>query len=93
MSSSARSAARAPTSMASCGAVEVEPADVTDARRDQDVGRIAGKARPRDAVLHDVEGVHHHGRNAGTAAAADELALERALGAEQGAQAAALGCG
>ena len=70
--------------------MEIEPADVTDARADHDVRRIAGEPRPRDAVLHDVEGVDHHARNAGAAGAADELALERMLGAEHGAETAPL---
>ena len=34
-------------------------------RRDHDVGRIAREARARDAVLRDVEGVDHHGGDAG----------------------------
>ena len=54
--------------------MEIEPADVAEPRADQDVRRIAGEPRARDAVLHDVEGLDHHGRNAGPAAAAERIA-------------------
>src|SRR3954469_3461666 len=57
------------------GAVEVEPADLADPRRDQEVRRIAGGPRPGDAVLHDVEGIDHHRGDAGTSAAAKKFAL------------------
>ena len=53
--------------------MEIEPADAAEPRADQHVGRIAGKPRARDAVLHDVEGLDHHGRDAGPAARAEEL--------------------
>ena len=54
-------------------------------RIDRNVRRIAGQPRARDAVLHHVEGVHHHRREAGAAGIAEELPLERAFGAEEGA--------
>lgn len=47
------------------GAVEIEPSDLPDARRDQEVGRIAGKARARNAILHDVERIDHHRGDSG----------------------------
>src|SRR6185312_15604064 len=72
------------------GAMEIEPSHLPDPWVDGDVRRIAGQARPRDAILHDVEGIRHDCRNAGTAAIARELPLNGALGAEQGAQPAAL---
>ena len=70
------------------GAVKIEPADLTDPGRDQQVGRIAGEPRPGDAVLHDVEGVDHHGGNARPAAAAEKFALHGALGRKKLAEAA-----
>ena len=70
------------------GAVEIEPADLADAGRDQQIRRIAGKPRAGDAVLHDVEGVDHDGGNARSSAAAEELALHGALGGEELAEAA-----
>src|SRR4051812_49589336 len=73
------------------GAVEIEPANVADPRVDHDVGRIAGEPRPRDAVLHDVEGIDHYARDAGTPRAAGELAFERALGAEDAAESVSFG--
>jgi hypothetical protein len=36
-------------------AMEVEEADMADARRDVDVGRIAGEPHAGEAILHDVE--------------------------------------
>src|SRR5262249_17934330 len=63
------------------GAVEIEPADVAEARADHDVGGVAGQARASDAILHDVVGFDHHGRQAWPPGAADELALEQSLGA------------
>src|SRR6185369_16168062 len=60
----------------------IKPADVADPRIDHDVRRIAGEPCPRDAILHDVEGIDHHARDAGAAGPAGELAFERALGAE-----------
>ena len=70
------------------GAVKIEPADLADAGRDQQIRRIAGKPGAGDAVLHDVEGVDHHGGDAGPSAAAEELALHGALGGEEFADAA-----
>jgi hypothetical protein len=37
------------------GAVEIEPADMTDARGNMNVRRIAGEPHPGETVLHDVE--------------------------------------
>ena len=65
------------------GAVKIEPADLPDAGRDQQVGRIAGQPRAGDAVLHDVEGIDHDRGNARPSAAAEELALHGALGGEE----------
>src|SRR5664279_243963 len=70
------------------GAVEIEPADLADARRDQQVRRIAGKAGAGDAVLHDVEGIDHDAGNARSTAAAEELPLHGALDRKQPAEAA-----
>src|SRR6202042_817768 len=70
------------------GAVEIEPADLTDAGRDQQIRRIAGQARAGDAVLHDVEGIDHDGRDARPSAPAEKLALHGTLGREQPAEAA-----
>ena len=70
------------------GAVKIEPADLADAGRDQQVGRIAGQPRAGDAVLHDVEGIDHDRGDARPSAAAEELALHGALGGEEFADAA-----
>src|SRR5260370_29718282 len=70
------------------GAVKIEPADLTDTGRDQQIGRVAGKARTGDAVLHDVEGIDHDGGDAWPPAAAEKLALHGALGGKQPAEAA-----
>src|SRR5450631_170583 len=70
------------------GAVEIEPADLADPGRDQQVGWIAGQARPGDAVLHDVEGIDHAGGDARSLAAAEKLALHGPLGREEFAEAA-----
>src|SRR6476620_6214708 len=60
------------------GAMEVEQAAVGHARLDDHVRRIAGKAGARNAVLHDVEGLHHHAGDAGAVVgAAEELALQK----------------
>ena len=45
------------------GAVEFEQPDLAHTRRDHDVGRIAGEARARDTILHDVESVDHDARD------------------------------
>lgn len=42
-------------------AMEIEPTNMTKPRADHDIGGIARKTRSRDAILHDVEGVDHHG--------------------------------
>src|SRR5689334_25335595 len=68
--------------------MEVEPADLADAGRNQQVGWIARQACAGDAVLHDVEGIDHHGGDAGPATAAEEFALHGALGREELAEAA-----
>ena len=70
------------------GAVEIEPADLTDPRRNQQVRRITGEPRAGDAVLHDVEGIDHHRRDAGASATAEKLALHGTLGREEFAKAA-----
>ena len=70
------------------GAMEIEPADLTDAGRDQQVRRIAGETGAGDAVLHDVEGIDHDGGDAGPSAAAEKLALHGALGRKELAEAA-----
>ena len=44
------------------GAVEIEPTNAAEPRTDQDIGWIARKPRPRNAVLHDIEGFHHDSR-------------------------------
>ena len=47
----------------------------------EEVGRVAGEARAGDAVLDDVEGLHHDRRNAGRSViAADQLAAEHLAG-------------
>src|SRR5262245_18867714 len=68
------------------GAVELEQADPAEPRIDEHVGRIAGEARPSDAVLNDVEGVDHHRVYAGACRRAYHLALKQPLGAEHAAQ-------
>src|SRR5262245_14822535 len=67
--------------------MEIEPANTAEPGADQDIRRIAGKARPCDAVLHDIEGFHHHGRQPGPAAAPEELPAQRPLAAEHPAKA------
>ena len=62
--SNAFSVATLPASIASRGAMEIEPADVADMRRDVHVRRIAGKPHAGEAVLHDVERFDHDGRKA-----------------------------
>ena len=71
------------------GAMEVEPADRADFRRDQNVRGIAGHARARDPVLHDVERLDHDGRNAGPVAAAEHGAQQRMTAGQQVREAAA----
>ena len=46
------------------GAMEIEKADMADARRDVDVGRIAGEPHAGEAILHDVERLDHDRREA-----------------------------
>src|SRR6185312_3671611 len=65
------------------GAVKVEPADLADAGRDQQVWRIAGQPCAGDAVLHDVEGIDHDRGDARSSTAAEELTLHGALGGEE----------
>ena len=48
-----------------------------DARADHDVGRIAREPRARDAILHDVERLDHHGRKPGPARGAEECGAWR----------------
>jgi hypothetical protein len=50
------------------GAMEIEPADVTDVPGDLHVRRIAGEPRAGQAVLHDVERLDHHDTLAGPVA-------------------------
>src|SRR5262245_5226799 len=64
------------------GAMKIEPADIAQTRADEDIGRIACKPRPRDAVLHNVESLHHYGRQSRSAAPAEELPAQRPLAAE-----------
>src|SRR5215469_5443816 len=66
--------------------MEIEPADMTDARGDMNIRRIAGEPHAGEAVLHDVERFHHHRGKAWAAIARNDLSLERALGAENAAQ-------
>ena len=68
------------------GAMEVEQPDLSAARRDHDVGRIAGEARARHAVLHDVERIHHDARDIRAALVADQLPLEQEFRAEDAPQ-------
>src|ERR1700710_1019323 len=58
------------------GAVEIEPADLADAGRDQEIWRIAGKPRPGNAILHDVESIDHHRGDAWPPSCAKKLALD-----------------
>src|SRR6185312_7696595 len=69
-------------------AMEFEPADFAEARIDRHVGWIAGKARACDAVLHDIEGFNHDGRNAGAASLAEEMPSQEALATENATDAA-----
>ena len=62
--SSARSVARAPISIASCARWKSNQPIWPMRGLISHVRRIAGEARAGDAVLHDVEGVDHHGRDA-----------------------------
>ena len=55
---------------------------MADARRDMDVGRIAGEPHAGKAILHDVEGLDHDRRETRSCRAGNDLTLERALGAE-----------
>ncbi len=50
------------------GAIELEP--------------IAGKPGARNAVLHDIERLHHDGRQPGLSAAPEDLAAQRTLATE-----------
>ena len=89
--SMAFSVASAPMAIASAARWKSNQPTRAEPRADQHVGRIAGQPRARDAVLHDVEGFHHHGRNARAAAPAEELPAQRAFAAEQAAQPVRLG--
>lgn len=64
------------------GAMEIEPADMADARSDMNIRRIAREPHPGEAVLHDVKGFHHHRGKAWAAVAGNDLPLERAFGTE-----------
>src|SRR5262245_51860727 len=46
------------------GAMKLEQPDRACFGHDDDIGWVAGEPRPCDAVLRDVDRVHHHGRNA-----------------------------
>ena len=70
--------------------MEVDQADAAEPRIDAHVGRIAGEPRARDAILHDVEGLHHHGGEARAGRGAEELTLERSSRPEHRAQTALL---
>src|SRR5688572_1021921 len=67
------------------GAMEVEPANGSQSRINRNVRRVAGQPGARDAILHYIEGVHHHRRETRAASLSEELSLERAFGAEEGA--------
>src|SRR5262249_15488825 len=62
------------------GAVKVEQIDASKLWTDQHVGRIAGEAGARNAVLHDLKGLNHHCRQTGPARRPEELALDHPLG-------------
>src|SRR5579885_2322585 len=64
------------------GPMEVKPSDLAEPGADQYVGRVTGKSRARDSVLHHIERFDHHGRDSGAAAAAKKLATEDAFAAE-----------
>ena len=49
-----------PSAIASVGAVELHQADAAQPRDQHDMRRLAGQARARDVVLHDVEGGGEH---------------------------------
>jgi hypothetical protein len=51
------------------GAVELEKPDVAHLGRNQDIRRIAGEARPGDAVLNDCERARDNREKAGIASA------------------------
>ena len=78
---SAFSAASAPSAMISAARWKSNRLTRDEPRADQHVRRIAGEPRARDAVLQHLEGVDHHGRQAGTVRRAEELALDETLGA------------
>src|SRR3954464_9027173 len=63
--------------------MEVDPADLADTRCDQQVRRIARKARTSDAVLHDIEGIDHDAGDTWPSPGAEELSLHRALSRKQ----------
>ena len=72
------------------GVVEVEEADAMQPRRNEGVGRVAGKAGAGDAILDDIEGIDHDGGDARYVLAfAEELACHEPAGADT----FLLGCG
>src|ERR1051326_4379298 len=72
------------------GAMKIEQADRPQVWLDQDVGRVPGETRAGDAVLHDVEGLAHHGEQAGAARRAEYLTFHFFLKSEHATQPAPL---
>src|SRR5437899_2287110 len=58
------------------GAVKFEQTDAAELRVDHHVGRVAGKPRARDPILHDIEGFDHHRGDSGTSRPAEVLTLK-----------------
>src|SRR5260221_10015481 len=67
-------------------AVKIEPTDRPQPRRYQHVRRVPGEPGAGDAILHHVEGLDHHARNARPFGCAEQLVLERSLLTEYRAQ-------
>ena len=84
----ARSAARAPCAIRSSARWKSNQPIWPTRGEIRKVGRIAGKPGAGDAILHDVEGVDHDGRDARPRGAAEKLPFHGALGREQFAEAA-----
>src|SRR5215216_4465927 len=62
--------------------VKIEHADVAEPRADHDIGGIAGQSRAGDAILHDVIGLDHYGRQAGPSLPAEKFSPQEFLRAE-----------
>src|SRR5262249_40251858 len=70
------------------GAVEVEQINTPEPRTYHNVGRIAGKTRAGNAVLHDLERFDHNGREPRAVRRPEKFTMKQPIGAKDAAPAA-----